>query len=152
MDKLCRWASKLQGFGYIIEHLPGEDNLWAEMLSRWIPKPSKASIMALRAPIGPLLEKDFSWTSILEIQQCQEQSSPDSLEVTSSDGILMFMDKVLQTICAFESVSWVTAVTESWFSSIFRGNQNENLKIFPLGINRRTHQILLWQLPSLQSQ
>jgi hypothetical protein len=34
VDKLCRWASKLQEFRYIIEHLPGEDNLCADMLSR----------------------------------------------------------------------------------------------------------------------
>jgi hypothetical protein len=40
VDKLCRWASKLQGFRYIIEHLSGEDNLWADKLSRWIPNPS----------------------------------------------------------------------------------------------------------------
>jgi hypothetical protein len=61
VDKLCRWASKLQGFRYIIEHPPGEANLWAHVLSRWVPNPSKARTMALRPPIAPLLERDFSW-------------------------------------------------------------------------------------------
>ena len=94
VDKLCRWASKLQGFRYIIEHLPGEENLWADMPSRWIPNPSKARTLPLRAPIAPLLERDFSWPSILEIHLWQEESSPASLELTSPDGVLMFMEKV----------------------------------------------------------
>jgi hypothetical protein len=50
--------------------------------------------MALRELIAPLLERDFSWLSIFEIQLFQEESSPGSLELTSSDGVLMFMDKV----------------------------------------------------------
>jgi hypothetical protein len=50
--------------------------------------------MALRAPIAPLVESDFSWPSIFEIQLCQEQSSPGTLETTSFDGVLMFIDKV----------------------------------------------------------
>ena len=94
MDKVCRGASKLQELSYIIEHLPGEDNLWADMLSIWMPNPSKARTMALREAIAPVLEKDFSWPSISEIQLCQEQSSPGSREMTSSDGFLIFMDKV----------------------------------------------------------
>jgi len=50
--------------------------------------------MALWKPVAPMLKKDFSFPSIWEIQLCQEQSSPGSLELTSSDGVLMFMDKV----------------------------------------------------------
>ena len=50
--------------------------------------------MALRAPITPLLEKDFSWPSMFKRQQFQDQSSPASLEMTSSDGVVMLMDKV----------------------------------------------------------
>jgi len=91
------WINCTDGFASFkdfIEYLPGEDNLWPGILSRWMPKPSKARMMALRASITPLLEKDFSWPSIFEMQQCQEQSSPGSLEMTSSDGVLMFMHKV----------------------------------------------------------
>jgi len=35
VDKLCRWASKLFAFKYVIEHIPGESNIWADILSRW---------------------------------------------------------------------------------------------------------------------
>eukprot|EP00644_Phytophthora_capsici_P011722 jgi/Phyca11/123237/e_gw1.50.482.1 len=32
--KLLRWAMKLMNFRYIIEHVPGPDNVWADMISR----------------------------------------------------------------------------------------------------------------------
>jgi hypothetical protein len=84
VDKLCQWASKLQEFDYRIENLPGEDSLWAGMFSRWIPNSSKARTMTLWVPIAPLLERDFSWSSIYQIQLCQEHSSPGSLQMNSS--------------------------------------------------------------------
>jgi hypothetical protein len=65
-----------KGFRCTIELLPGKDNLSEDTLSRWIPNASKARTMAFRAPIAPLLERGFSWPSILEMQLCQEQSSP----------------------------------------------------------------------------
>ena len=34
-DRLERWAVFLRGYDYVIEHIPGEHNLWADMLSRW---------------------------------------------------------------------------------------------------------------------
>jgi hypothetical protein len=34
-DRLERWAMFLRSFTYEIFHLPGEDNCWADMLSRW---------------------------------------------------------------------------------------------------------------------
>ena len=36
-DRLERWAVFLRAFDYIIEHVPGEANVWADMLSRWAP-------------------------------------------------------------------------------------------------------------------
>jgi len=34
-DKLQRWALSLMPFQYIIEHVPGEMNVWGDLLSRW---------------------------------------------------------------------------------------------------------------------
>ena len=36
-DRLERWAVFLRAFDYVIEHVPGEVNVWADMLSRWAP-------------------------------------------------------------------------------------------------------------------
>jgi RNase H-like domain found in reverse transcriptase len=33
--KLMRWAYKMCAFRYIINHVPGEQNLWADLLTRW---------------------------------------------------------------------------------------------------------------------
>jgi RNase H-like domain found in reverse transcriptase/Integrase zinc binding domain len=35
VHKLQRWALKLSVFNYVIEHIVGEDNVWADLLSRW---------------------------------------------------------------------------------------------------------------------
>ncbi|KAG6616303.1 uncharacterized protein IUM83_03561 [Phytophthora cinnamomi] len=34
-DRLQRWAMRLCGLHYIIEHIPGEKNVWADIVSRW---------------------------------------------------------------------------------------------------------------------
>lgn len=35
VSKLMRWAIKLNAFRYVVEHLPGEQNVWADILTRW---------------------------------------------------------------------------------------------------------------------
>jgi len=35
LDKLCPSAMKLCAFRFMIEHIPGETNIWAEILLRW---------------------------------------------------------------------------------------------------------------------
>ncbi len=34
-SKLMRLALKLSAFLYVIDHLPGESNVWADILTRW---------------------------------------------------------------------------------------------------------------------
>ena len=34
-QKLQRWALELQRFRYEIEHISGEDNVWADLMTRW---------------------------------------------------------------------------------------------------------------------
>jgi hypothetical protein len=34
-DKLVRWSLKLRVHDYIIEHISGSSNIWADLLSRW---------------------------------------------------------------------------------------------------------------------
>ncbi|KAE9056174.1 hypothetical protein PF005_g32856 [Phytophthora fragariae] len=33
--KLLRWAMKLMNYTYVIEHIAGPQNVWADMISRW---------------------------------------------------------------------------------------------------------------------
>ncbi len=46
-SKLMRWAIKLSAFRYVIEHLPGESNVWADILTRWAVAP-KTAVLAKR--------------------------------------------------------------------------------------------------------
>lgn len=34
-DRLERWAVSLRSFQYTIQHLAGERNVWADLLTRW---------------------------------------------------------------------------------------------------------------------
>jgi RNase H-like domain found in reverse transcriptase len=41
-SKLMRWALRLSGYRYTIEHLAGGRNVWADLPTRWAVQPSKA--------------------------------------------------------------------------------------------------------------
>jgi len=34
-ERLIRWGIELRDYNYVIHHIPGEDNHWAHLLSRW---------------------------------------------------------------------------------------------------------------------
>ena len=90
-SKLMRWAIKLSAFRYIIEHLPGEKNVWADMLTRWAVAP-KSTINSNRvaklkslmmAPINPGSNPELDWPSLEEIVKAQnsaKESPPPSFE------------------------------------------------------------------------
>ena len=90
--------------------------------------------MAPRMPIRPLLVKNFSWASIFEIQQCQKQSSPASLEMTISDGVLMFMDKM-----------WVPDANNLRFRICIMGHCGIAGHLSFEGTKRRISQYFLWE-------
>ena len=60
--KLERWALVLSSFPYTIECLPGDDNVWGDLLSRWgaceDPVPMK-SVRHLVTVVSPLQQADF---------------------------------------------------------------------------------------------
>lgn len=53
-DKLQRWAMRLSAFTYSIEHIDGESNLWADLLSRWAQPTKTVSLRRLALPKPPL--------------------------------------------------------------------------------------------------
>ena len=46
--RLERWSIELRAFHFELQHIDGKDNLFADMLSRWIPSTPKPSICAVR--------------------------------------------------------------------------------------------------------
>ncbi|KAF0731194.1 hypothetical protein Ae201684_011457 [Aphanomyces euteiches] len=76
--KLERWALVLSSFPYTIECLPGEDNVWGDLLSRWgastqAPAPT-AAVRQLLAVVSPLQQADFDWPTTATIVKTQRSA------------------------------------------------------------------------------
>lgn len=82
---------QLSAFRYTIIHISGEDNVWADLLSRWaVPKDSLAKTThhksaLLQAPIAPDLDPDFTWPSFEDIKRSQDTEISNGEE--SSTGM-----------------------------------------------------------------
>ncbi|OWZ09958.1 hypothetical protein PHMEG_00017261 [Phytophthora megakarya] len=88
--KLLRWALKLMSYRYVIEHVDGTSNVWADMLSRWAgqpkitvrlkrftrrtAKPKKGTTPPSSTSIlRPLDDEGFVWPSLEEIVAMQHK-------------------------------------------------------------------------------
>jgi hypothetical protein len=90
-EKLERWSLKLRAFTYDIEHIDGERNLWADLLSRWGASPILVRSRALKTlprTASVIHSEDFSWPSLEEIVNKQNGVEPDhSLGCAAVDGV-----------------------------------------------------------------
>ncbi|KAH9092351.1 hypothetical protein LEN26_018494 [Aphanomyces euteiches] len=100
-DKLARWAVTMSAFNYTIEHVPGENNVWGDLLSRWgnsaamdvnaavwscdesdnITRPQLKRLVTLPLPIQSPLTKDFQWPTLSYIEQVQNEHVDDKAKV-----------------------------------------------------------------------
>lgn len=110
--KLLRWAMKLMNFRYIVEHVPGHSNVWADMISRWagnhVPAISTKRIKAMRrqteppgvspAPdvsqLRPLDDENSVWPTLAELSDLQQQYQPPAQAVQRDDGIFTINDRI----------------------------------------------------------
>jgi hypothetical protein len=73
-DKLQLWALSLMSFRYTIEHVPGDENAWGDLLSRWGAEPVlhdertalRVARLAVVERVSPLEELNFVWPSTAE--------------------------------------------------------------------------------------
>ncbi|ETN19233.1 hypothetical protein PPTG_21438 [Phytophthora nicotianae INRA-310] len=74
---------RLCGLIYSIEHIPGEPNVWADIVSRWrFPEPVCAAVVRIRrgtarpvenlSPLRPLEDAGFVFPSVEDIGDAQE--------------------------------------------------------------------------------
>ncbi|ETV75951.1 hypothetical protein H257_09910 [Aphanomyces astaci] len=61
--KLQRWALTMTTFPYVVECVAGEDNLWADLLSRWgsLAGPDRGARMQKLALVSSLRAEEFIW-------------------------------------------------------------------------------------------
>ena len=93
VNKIERWALSLSAFRYSISHVPGDQNLWADLLSRWgakdnYEKPDYSINALFEAPISPDRDPDFTWPTIEEIINVQQEATkaekiPEGLSLKS---------------------------------------------------------------------
>ena len=80
VHKTQRWALRLTEFNYAAEHIPGESNTWADMLTRWAADDSSCfparRVAMLRVPL--IADDLLELPSIHEIAQSQSEHPPDS--------------------------------------------------------------------------
>jgi len=109
-QKLQRWALFMQRFRYTIEHIMGEDNVWADLMTRWGANPDSmtdAQILVRRvspvkipadARVRPLQNPEFVWPNIEEINKTQKQflvtvktlkRNEDNLAITDSGKVII---------------------------------------------------------------
>jgi hypothetical protein len=83
-SKLIRWALKLSTLRYTIEHVPGDQNLWPDLLTRWAAPAQRARISALfKALLNPELDAEIVWPVAAEIRRVQDAAL---FGVTQTDG------------------------------------------------------------------
>jgi hypothetical protein len=78
--KLTRWGMDISRFNYKIEHIRGEDNTWADLMTRWgaptINRMIRKLTVNTRIPsslhIRPLQRADFEWPNIEVIASSQK--------------------------------------------------------------------------------
>lgn len=90
--KLMRWAFELQSYRYTIEHIEGEKNVWADILSRWTVPEVKAFRTVRRKRRRPKRPREsienpiirpmpeFRWPTMDDIQLSQMNHGPPEEE------------------------------------------------------------------------
>ncbi|GMF43963.1 unnamed protein product [Phytophthora fragariaefolia] len=87
-DKLQRWAMAMTSYRYVIEHIRGDDNAWADMLSRWgnpqankIEDASSVKQIVVVPQFSPLEDETFDWPTLDEIRSApqQQQTRPEGV-------------------------------------------------------------------------
>lgn len=105
-SKLTRWALKLSEFRYIIDHVEGDRNVWADMLTRWAvranqsvqPKNSMNLKSLMLAPVNPGINPKLDWPSMEEVRASQ---------VKSDDAPPSKFDKTPQGVKNQRDVYWI---------------------------------------------
>ena len=109
-EKLARWAEKLRAHTYTVEHLPGESNVWADILSRWKDKgdsvqsqsAERLASMMSSMPVKPDME-DFVWPSEEEIHKAQSKSMKEMGPKEVPNGVKYNCQRKTYTIKRFRS-------------------------------------------------
>ncbi len=80
--KVLRWAVQMSIYNYVVHHICGLDNVWADLLGRWSANPTIRRIVQI-PPLVSASDKEFNWPSESEVALTQKNNSssrPKSLQ------------------------------------------------------------------------
>jgi transposase InsO family protein len=104
--KLQRWVLKMSAYRYTITHIPGEHNLWADMVSRWgqAGNENTSQVQVRRVTtrsvaepsiLRPLQDSEFVWPTKEDVVRAQRQFQRDvPATAVDRDGVLCIGDKM----------------------------------------------------------
>jgi hypothetical protein len=101
-ERLIRWSDLISSYRFVVEHISGVSNVWADLLSRWQTKDSGHPLLASLNLRTPTTLEDFSWPSLDEIRSAQlnHESTPESLvlheTLLSKEGRIWVPTHILQ--------------------------------------------------------
>lgn len=92
-NKLMRWALRLSASKYVMEFIPGENNLWADNVTRWESRSStRAAHVEMPVIIHALIEMgraELEWPPMAELKKCQIGTVDNLLEgMVTGDSLL----------------------------------------------------------------
>jgi hypothetical protein len=98
-DRLSRWALKLSGFRFSIEHISGDQNVVADMLSRWRVLYPQTVCGAFFQPgtCSHLHKSDFVWPSLDQVSTLQGGLSATEIEEQKLSPKLILQHTVFTT-------------------------------------------------------
>lgn len=82
VHKVQRWAIRLSEFNFTVEHIPGVDNVWADMLTRWAaPDYAKFPARKIGALRIPLITEDKPELPSIDVIAASQKKFPPSESV-----------------------------------------------------------------------
>ena len=145
--RLDRWALKLQGYRFNVEHVAGELNLWADLLSRWgaksvervktVATPSLNAIgrkgkrnlkrQVAKPNLAPMI--DFDWPTVMKIRKEQQAADlPINVKLEEdSNGLYAYEGRVW--IPDESKLKWSLLVVSHYGLSGHFGTEGTYLKL-----------------------
>lgn len=83
--KVLRWAVRLSTYNYVCFHIKGDDNIWADLLTRWSIPLTIRRLVSI--PPLPTTFQDFVWPTADTIRESQRAHPPPPQGFICVDGL-----------------------------------------------------------------
>ena len=91
--KVLRWAVRLSMYRYTCYHIKGEENVWADLMSRWSSKAPTVRRIVRVPELSSSSDADFEWPSqstLIKVQQ--DHAAPRPADLVLNDHLWTYPD------------------------------------------------------------